>query len=62
MEPLSTKMSRDTERISFHPEQLKWLEKMFPEHIATPSSTVPEMYWRGGTRAVLDAVRSNIRK
>lgn len=63
-EQFSTRASRDVreeDRMSFHPEQLKWLEKMFPEVIPTPDSTPSQMYWRGGTRAVLDVVRSRVR-
>lgn len=61
MEPLRNKMSRDDDKVAFHPEQLRWLEQMFPEVVPLPTSTPAEMYYRGGQRAVLAAVRAKVR-
>jgi len=59
-EPLRNRMVRDEDRVSFHPEQLRWLESMFPEVVATPESTPAEMYFRAGTRTVITAVRAKV--
>jgi len=48
------------QKIHFHVEQLKWLEKMFPEIIHTPNSTPAEMYYSSGARRVLEAVRARV--
>lgn len=58
--PRTVEMEREG-KISFHPEQLKWLERMFPEVIPNPSSTPAEMYFNGGSRRVVEAVRSKVK-
>lgn len=60
-EALRSKMTRDEDRIMFHPEQLKWLEKMFPEIIPRPTDTVQELMYRGGQRTVLEVIRGKLR-
>lgn len=61
-EPLSSRMVRDEDRIRFHPEQLKWLESMFPEIIASPTSTAAEMYFNAGMRRVVAVVRNKVQQ
>ena len=59
-EPRVVEMEREG-RITFHPEQLKWLERMFPEVIPNPASTPAEMYFQGGSRRVVAAVRAKVK-
>ena len=55
-------MVRDEDRIRFHPEQLQWLESMFPEIIASPTSTAAEMYFNAGMRRVIAVVRNKVQQ
>jgi hypothetical protein len=48
--------------VMFHPEQQKWLDKMFPEVIPSPASTPAEMYFQGGARMVVQLVRSRVQR
>jgi hypothetical protein len=60
--PLGNRMVLDEDRIRFHPEQLKWLEGMFPEIIASPTSTAAEMYFNAGMRRVIAVVRNKVQQ
>lgn len=53
-------MERDG-KVYFHPEQLKWLEKQFPEVVHSPSSTPEEMYFHSGTRRVIHTIKSKLK-
>lgn len=55
-------VAAQVERVHFHPEQIKWLEKMFPEILHTPNSTPAEMYYSSGMRRVVEAVRSKVQR
>ena len=55
-------VASQAERVHFHPEQLKWLEKMFPEILHSPNSTPAEMYYSSGIRRVVEAVRSKVQR
>lgn len=59
-EPIQNKMARDGDRITFHREQVAWLERMFPEIIASPTSTPAEMYVQAGMRRVVKAVKERV--
>ena len=48
--------------IYFHPEQIKWLERMFPEILHSPSATPAEMYYSSGTRRVVQAVKEKVQR
>lgn len=61
MEPFQNKLARDADKITFHPEQVRWLEELFPEIVHTPNRTPAEMYHQGGIRTVVLAVRSKMR-
>ena len=61
MEPLHNRMARDEDRVAFHPEQIAWLEKMFPEVIHNAASTPAEMYIQAGVRRVIATIRDKKR-
>lgn len=44
-------------KVMFHHEQVKYLEKMFPERVHTPKNTPEEMYYYAGVRAVVAFIR-----
>lgn len=58
MQPVASQ----AERVHFHPEQVKWLEKVFPEILHTPNSTPAEMYYSSGMRRVVEAIRSKVQR
>lgn len=50
------------EAVVFHPEQIKYLEKIFPEVVLGPASTEAELRYYNGQRSVLHFIRSKQRK
>lgn len=60
-EPLDVKMQTTQDRVMFHPEQLRWLEKMFPECLPKPSDNMNDLMYRGGQRSVLECIRARLK-
>lgn len=50
------------EEVHFHPTQLEYLEKVFPEKIVVPDTTEADMRYRGGQRSVLYFIRQKVKK
>jgi hypothetical protein len=50
------------EDVAFHPEQIKYLEKIFPEVVLGPTSTEAELRYYNGQRSVLQFIRTKQRK
>lgn len=46
----------------FHPEQVKYLEKLFPEVCFPPDASEAEMRHYNGQRSVLHLIRTKTRK
>ncbi len=57
----NVEMDRDG-KVSFHPEQVRWLERMFPEVVHSPSNTPEEMYYHAGTRRVVLVIKCKVQK
>ena len=49
------------EKIQFHPEQLKYLEKMFSRVVMLPSSTPEEIHHYFGQQSIIEFIRARTR-
>ena len=49
------------EKVKFHPEQLKELEKIFSRTVLGPNSTVGEMHHYFGQQSILEFIRGRTR-
>lgn len=47
--------------VAFHPEQLKYLERMFERAVLPPSSTTAEVHHYFGQQSVLQCIRNRTR-
>lgn len=45
------------DKVYFHPEQVKYLEKMFPERLFPPTASLEEINQYMGTRRVVQFLR-----
>lgn len=61
MDTYGGNMAEPTEQIQFYPEQVKWLEKMFPEQIFGSFATEAELRHHNAQRAVVATVRSKMK-
>lgn len=50
------------EEIHFHPEQLKYLERLFPEKVVLPSTTEAEMRFQGGQRSIIKFIAGKVKQ
>lgn len=49
------------EPVYFHPEQVKYLEKVFPEAVFAPDVSEPQLRHYNGQRSVIQFIRSRQR-
>ena len=57
--------SEDTQgrqKILFYPEQIEWLEKMYPELLFTPAMSNDEIRHYSGVRSVVLAIKERATK
>lgn len=54
-------MSKPEEKIHFHPEQIKYLEKIFPESVFPHDVSEATLRHYNGQRSVLQFIRSRVR-
>lgn len=50
------------EKIQFHPEQLKYLERCYSRAVMSPSTTQAEMNHYFGQQSVIEFVRQNTKR
>jgi len=56
-------MSRPEEdKVYFHPEQIKYLEKIYPEVAFPPEVTEEALRYYNGQRSVLQFIKSKVRR
>lgn len=49
------------DEVYFHPEQIKYLERTFPEKVVLPSTTEAEMRFHGGQRNIIKFIASKVK-
>lgn len=52
----------NTQQIRFHPEQVRYLEKLFPQMVLPATATIAEMQRYFGQQSVLQILRENLVK
>lgn len=57
-----TKSITEEEKIYFHPEQLKYLEKVFPEVVFPAEVSEASLRFYNGQRSIMQFIRSRVRK
>lgn len=49
------------EKVVFYPEQIRYLEKLFPVTVQTPTATEAQMRFYNGQQSVLQAIKERMR-
>lgn len=50
------------DKIHFHPEQVKYLEKLYPQYALPVSATEAEMRYYFGQQSVIDRIKGLVSK
>lgn len=53
-------MTSEVSKVEFTQRQLDWLDKQFPEMIATPATTTEEIRFRSAQRSVLYYIKNRV--
>lgn len=59
---LRTSQEQEQDKVYFHPEQMKYLEKIFCTVVHTPHSTENEMRHYNGQQSVLEFIRNRVQR
>jgi hypothetical protein len=51
----------EKDKVSFHPEQLKYLQKVFPTVVFPPSATKEEMLYYNGQQSIIEFIKGRLR-